>query len=159
MIRDQLPPQHPVRQLLIDPSQVRKKLSDHQLDDLLTMIGAKDYIRLIYCVSLVVELWLSPLVNLHTGSHLSKYVIRYHRTEFSESAVLVVVRKFGKATLEEEATGRTEHVVSITAKRFTKALERLPKLQQFYYDCSCKSSKTFCIHLSLVLMSDFADAE
>ena len=50
MIREQLPPQHPVRLLLIDPSQVRKKLSDHQLDDLLTMIGAKDYIRLIYFI-------------------------------------------------------------------------------------------------------------
>ena len=45
LIKEQLPPQHPVRQLLVDPSEVRKKLSDRQLDDLLTMIGSKDYIR------------------------------------------------------------------------------------------------------------------
>ena len=52
-----------------------------------------------------------------------------------------------------------EHVVTITAKRFTKGLAQLPLLQQFNYTCGCRSTKTHCVHLSLVLMSDFSLAD
>ena len=72
---------------------------------------------------------------------------------------MVVVRKFGLPTLEEEVNGLTEHVVTITAKRFTKGLAQLPLMQQYIYSCSCKSAKTHCIHLSIVLMSDFSEVE
>ena len=72
---------------------------------------------------------------------------------------MVVVKKFGAPTLEEEVQGLTEHIVAIKAKRFTKGLAQLPLLQQFNYACSCKSTKTHCIHLSIVLMSDFSEVE
>ena len=72
---------------------------------------------------------------------------------------MVVVAKFGKPTLEEEVNGLTEHVVTISKKRFTKGLAQLPLIQQFNYNCSCKSIKTHCIHLAIVLMSDFSEVE
>ena len=72
---------------------------------------------------------------------------------------MVVVRKFGKPSLEDEVAGRLEHVVTITAKRFTKGLAQLPLMQQFIYTCGCRSTKMHCIHLSLVLMSDFSLAD
>ena len=84
---------------------------------------------------------------------------RYDKTEYNEEAVMVVVRKFGKPSLEDEVAGRLEHVVTITAKRFTKGLAQLPLLQQFNYTCGCRSTKTHCVHLSLVLMSDFSLAD
>ena len=105
------------------------------------MIGAKNFIR-------------RGLV-FHTYQML--LLFRYHKTEYSEDEVLVVVAKFGAPSLEEEVSGRLEHKVTITSKRMTKALATLPPIAKFNYGCSCKAKKTFCIHVAIVLLSDFSD--
>ena len=69
----------------------------------------------------------------------------------------MVVKKFGSPTLVEEASGRIEHVVTISEKRFTKAIASLPSISKFNYQCSCAATKTFCIHLAIVLISDFSE--
>ena len=52
-LKEQLPPQHPVRNLSISAADIRKKLSSAQLDDLLVMIGAEDYIKLVFADNFV----------------------------------------------------------------------------------------------------------
>ena len=54
-VKEQLPPQHPARRLLVSPAEVRKKLSQQQIDDLLQMIGSNDFIRLVF--SLYLHIW------------------------------------------------------------------------------------------------------
>ena len=51
-VKEQLPPQHPARRLLVSPAEVRKKLSQQQIDDLLQMIGSNDFIRLVFSLYL-----------------------------------------------------------------------------------------------------------
>ena len=60
-----------------------KKLSSAQLDDLLVMIGAKNFIR-----------W-----GLVFHIHEMSLWFRYHKTEYSEDEVLVVIKKFGAPSL------------------------------------------------------------
>ena len=67
----------------------------------------------------------------------------------------MVVKKFGTPTLVEEASGRIEHVVTISEKRFTKVISSSPSISKFNYQCSCAETKTFCIHLAIVFISDF----
>ena len=140
-MKEQLPAQHPARKLSIAADDIRKKLSAAQLDDLLVMIGAENFIR-------------RGLV-FHTYQML--LLFRYHKTEYSEDEVLVVVAKFGAPSLEEEVSGRLEHKVTITSKRMTKALATLPPIAKFNYGCSCKAKKKFCIHVAIVLLLDFSD--
>ena len=47
-IKEQLPAQHPVKKLFISAPELRKKLSTKQLDNLLQMIGADDFIKLVF---------------------------------------------------------------------------------------------------------------
>ena len=54
-VKEQLPPQHPARRLLVSPAEVRKNLSQQQIDDLLQMIGSNDFIRLVF--SLYLHIW------------------------------------------------------------------------------------------------------
>ena len=82
---------------------------------------------------------------------------RYDRTEFSATEALVVVKKFGKPTLEEEASGRIDHIVTISPKVLTRTLAKLPSLAKFSFKCSCRASKTFCIHVAIVILSDFTE--
>ena len=51
-VEEQLPAQHPARRLLVSPAEVRKKLSQQQIDDLLQMIGSNDFIRLVFSLYL-----------------------------------------------------------------------------------------------------------
>ena len=44
-VKEQLPAQHPARKLSIAADDIRKKLSSAQLDDLLVMIGAQNFIK------------------------------------------------------------------------------------------------------------------
>ena len=84
-------------------------------------------------------------------------LFRYHKTEYSEDEVLVVIKKFGAPSLSEKVSGRSEHSINIKSKRITKALATLPSIAQFNYGCSCKAKKTFCTQVVIVLLSDFLD--
>ena len=72
---------------------------------------------------------------------------------------MTTVGKYGRPTLLEEVEGRVEHEVTLQQKLVTRSKKRRSDLHQFNYECTCKATKAMCIHIALVLLSEFSKPE
>ena len=59
----------------------------------------------------------------------------------------------------EEVEGRVEHVVTVQQKLVTRSKKRQSDFHQFNYLCTCLSTKSMCIHIALLLLSEFSKPE
>ena len=84
---------------------------------------------------------------------------RVEKTQFSDSSLVATVRRFSKPTLQEEVDGRTEYKVSVTQKVQTRSRKQLSDFYQFNHSCECKSVKSTCIHIALLLVSEFCEPD
>lgn len=69
--------------------------------------------------------------------------------------VVVIVKKFGKPTLQEQMEGLLQHRVTISEKAKTRTQTSRSSFFRFSYSCTCVAKKPVCIHIALVLMSQF----
>ena len=82
-------------------------------------------------------------------------ILRTEKTEFSDTSLLATVRRYSKPTLVEEVEGRIEYKVTITQKVVTRSKKYLSDFYQFNHTCTCQSVKSTCIHIALLLISEF----
>ena len=80
------------------------------------------------------------------------------QTVVEDTRVIVFVKKYGRPTLLEEQERRVVHEVTISAKKTTryKSLDETPVIEKFNFKCTCEARKTWCIHLGLVMSTQFA---
>ena len=81
--------------------------------------------------------------------------IRVNKTEFNETTLVAIVKKYGRGTLVEEVEGRLEHTVTIQQKTITRSKRRMSDFQKFSYHCTCVAEKAMCIHIAVLLLSEF----
>ena len=81
--------------------------------------------------------------------------IKVKDTEFSETALVAKVKKYGKATLAEQVEGRLEHTVTIQQKVATRSMKRMSDIRKFSYQCTCDARKAMCKHIATLLLSEF----
>ena len=94
--------------------------------------------------------------NLCVASNVPfRFFNRVAKTEFNATTLVATIRKYGRGTLVEEVEGRVEHSVTIQEKCLTRSRRRLSDFQKFSYHCSCVAEKAMCIHIAVLLLSEF----
>ena len=83
-------------------------------------------------------------------------VCRVSKTDYNDNSIVVTVKKYGRGTLREEVEGRLEHTVTIQEKLLTRSKKRLSDFQKFTYHCTCVAEKAMCIHIAVLLLSQFS---
>ena len=86
-------------------------------------------------------------------------VYRVEKTEFNDTTLVATVRKYGRPTLVEEVEGRVFHTVTIQQKCLTRSRKRQSDFYKHSYHCTCIAEKSVCIHIALLLLSEFVDPE
>ena len=92
--------------------------------------------------------------------HIMVYkMYRVDKTEFNDTTLVVTVRKYGRPTLVEEVEGRIFHTVTVQQKCMTRSRKRQSDFHKHSYHCTCVAEKSVCIHIALLLLSEFVDSE
>ena len=73
-----------------------------------------------------------------------------------EDSISIMVKKFGKVSLEDQVTGRMEHKVTVADIAITRKAKRRSLPSQFKYTCDCVAVKDKCIHIGLVVVTSLS---
>ena len=83
-----------------------------------------------------------------------------NQTMVEDTKVIVIVKKYGRPTLLEEQERRVVHEVTISSKKTTryKSQDETPIVEKFHFKCTCEARKKWCIHLGLVMATQFTSS-
>ena len=80
---------------------------------------------------------------------------RLDHTVVGDDDISAFVRMYGAPSPEEAREGRVYHEVGIKLKANTRSLDTTPVIEQFKYTCNCQAKCAWCIHIVLVMITQF----
>ena len=88
-------------------------------------------------------------------SRLTPPTPRLDHTVVGDDDISAFVRMYGAPSPEEAREGRVYHEVGIKLKANTRSLDTTPVIEQFKYTCNCQAKCAWCIHIVLVMITQF----